>query len=181
MTEKNRFMKYKIKYVLIIACLALACSSKNDNCKKEIIVQYETTITNPSGTIYIPEVVQEVPCDYPEPADARPISDSGMLKNFTYEVINFTFTPDTGHNTSRLQFEIKLNNLNNFKVYGTPILTSVSNGLQIKGSYSNNAFSPCNSIGANSSCTFVFDHEDSLDLGIVNSIELINVEYFVGN
>ena len=174
-TIKNRILLF------ICAMCVLGCSSKDDNCVKIIIVQYGYSISGPYGSMHIPEIKQEVPCDFPEPEDANPIEVSGKLKNFSYEVISFNFTPDTGNNTNRLQFEIKLINPNNYAIVGLPVLTTLADGLQISSSYSNNASSPCYSIDANSSCILTFDKQDSLNLGIINSIQLINVEYFVGN
>jgi hypothetical protein len=104
------------------------------------------------------------------------------LENFTYEVLNFTFTPDTGNNTSRLQFEIKLNNNNNYSVTGVPILTLVSNGiLEFSTSYSNDASIPCFGIDANSHCILTYDKEESLDYGAANSLTLKNVKYYITN
>lgn len=176
-------MQSFFRIILLSICVVLTnnCASKDDNCTKTIIVQYEYSLTTPYGSTYIPEVKQEVPCNFPEPEEVKPINELGLLKNFSYEVISFNFTPNTGNNTNRLQFEIKLNNPNDYAIAGIPRLTTVADGLQIKGSYSQYSSSPCYSIDANSSCVLTFDKEDSLDLGIINSIQLLNVEYFVGN
>ena len=161
--------------LLVFICIIymFSCSSsKDDECVKIIIVQYGYSFSSPYGSMYIPEIKQEVPCDFPDPEDAKPIEVTGKLKNFSYEVINFNFTPDTGRYTNRLQFEIKLINPNDYAIVGTPVLTTIADRLQISGSYSNYATSPCYAIDANSSCILTFDREDSLDLGIINSIQL---------
>jgi len=97
------------------------------------------------------------------------------LKDITYEVILFEFTPDTGNNTSRLKYQIKFNNLNDISINGFHKIT-----LNIDGLISSNiasSSSPCYEISANSSCTISFDEEESFDIGMINSIELVSVEY----
>ena len=97
------------------------------------------------------------------------------LKDITYEVILFEFTPDTGNNTSRLKYQIKFNNLNDISINGFHKIT-----LNIDGLVSSNiasSSSPCYEISANSSCTISFDEEESFDTGMINSIELVSVEY----
>lgn len=101
------------------------------------------------------------------------------LKNITYEVVLFEFTPDTGNNTSRLKYEIKLNNSNNVLVNGFYKIS-----LNIDGVVSSkiaSSSSECYEIGANSSCTIRFDEEESLNIGLINSIELVSVEYHFEN
>ncbi len=97
------------------------------------------------------------------------------LKDITYEVILFEFTPDTGNNTSRLKYQIKFNNLNDISINGFHKIT-----LNIDGLVSSNmasSSSPCYATSANSSCTIGFDEEESFDIGMINSIELVSVEY----
>ena len=97
------------------------------------------------------------------------------LKDITYEVILFEFTPDTGNNTSRLKYQIKFDNLNDISINGFHKIT-----LNIDGLISSNiasSSSPCYEISANSSCTISFDEEESFDIGMINSIELVSVEY----
>ncbi|WP_338359430.1 hypothetical protein [Yeosuana marina] len=175
-------MTKPLKSVSIVALfLFLVCCSSKDNCTKTIIVQYESTIYGQLGTTYIPEITQEVPCDLPEPETVQPIGEGNVLNNFSYDVINFVFTPDTGNNTSRLQFEIKLNNENNFIVRGDPILTINSDNIQFSKSYSADATSVCNEIQANSSCILIYDKETPIDvnLGIPNKFELVSVKYIL--
>lgn len=97
------------------------------------------------------------------------------LKAITYEVLFFEFTSDTGNNSSRLRYDIKFNNLNDISVNGFPKIT-----LNIDGLVSSNiasSASPCYSIAENSSCIISFDEEDSFDIGMINSIELVSVDY----
>ena len=170
----------KCTLLLLITVLVYNCSSgddSEDNCTKTIVIPQIYFVNNQS---YNFDTTQEVPCDFPDP-ETPEIIEPPVLENFSYEVLNFTFTPDTGNNTNRLQFEIKLNNPNVTAVEGVPILTLISDGLEFSGSYSNNAIVPCYGIEANSSCVLTFDQESSLDLGLVNSIELIDVTYYLTN
>ncbi|GAB2775619.1 hypothetical protein GCM10010465_22690 [Actinomadura fibrosa] len=128
---------------------------------------------------YSYNIRQEVPCDMPDLVDAKLI-EPVELENFSYEVLLFKFTPDTGNNTSRLQIEIKLNNPNNFAVTGVPVLTLNINGLETSGAYARYASEPCYEIAAGSSCTYTFDMEESLDVG-VKSIEFVDAKYLLVN
>lgn len=168
--------KLKIFTLIIGTLININCSSKGD-CTKTITIPQSYFVGNQS---YSYDITQEVPCDFPEPTDAK-IIEPPVLENFTYEVLSFIYTPDTGNNTSKLEFEIKINNPNNFIAKGIPILTLISDGLQFSRSYSNNASIPCYEIIANSSCTLTYEAEDSLDLGIISSIELIDVKYYLTN
>lgn len=97
------------------------------------------------------------------------------LQNITYEVILFEFTPDTGNNTNRLRYEIKFSNPNNTAITGFHKITTNIDGI-ISSNIATSS-SPCYVIGANSDCTISFDEEESLNIGIVSSIELVSVEY----
>jgi hypothetical protein len=166
--------------LLLSSFFIFGCSS-DDDCTKTIIVQYEHDIQTPTGTTYVPEVTQEVPCSTPDPENQGEISKTPKLKNFSYEVLSFNFTPDTGNNTSRLQFEIKLINDNNYAVEGAPILTMQVDDLKISGNYSSQAFSSCYELAANSNCVLNYDKEQALDYGITESVELLNVEYYIAD
>ena len=170
--------------ILVISTVFLfGCSSSDDkandnaDCMKTITIPQYYFINNQS---YSYETTQEVPCDFPEPTVPELIQ-APELEGFTYEVLKFEFTPDTGNNTSRLQFEIKLNNPNANAVSGVPMLTMNADGLVTTASFSNYASVPCLEIAANSSCILTFDQESSLDLAVINSIQLLNVEYFLIN
>ena len=167
----------KIIFLLIITALFWGCSSSEEDCKKTIIIPQTYFVNNQS---YSYDITQEVPCDFPEPEDIIQI-DPPALENFTFEVLSFIYTENIENNTSRFQFEIILNNPNDYAAVGVPILTLNIDGLVTKASYSNNASIPCLEINAKSSCTLTFDQESSLDLGKINSIELVAVEYFLTN
>ncbi|TBN04792.1 hypothetical protein EYD45_05900 [Hyunsoonleella flava] len=173
-----KFVKVSLLFSLL---LLFSCPSDDeDACTKTIIVQFEQTISGPSGITFIPEITQEVPCDFPEPEVVEPIDQGNALTNFSYEVISFVFTPDTGNNTSRLQFEIKLNNENDFVVKGVPVLTIDSDNIQFSTSYSNDAIAPCYEIQANSSCNHTYDKETPLDPNLgppPSKFDLVSVKY----
>lgn len=100
-----------------------------------------------------------------------------VLNEVTADVILFEFTPDTGNNTSRLQYQIKFTNPNNLPIQGFPRITLNIDGLVSTRITSSG--SPCTEIAANSSCTLTFDEEESLNTAIINSIELVSVEYSI--
>lgn len=102
-----------------------------------------------------------------------------QLLNVTNEVVLFEFTPDTGNNTSRLRYEIKFSNPNDTAINGFHRITTDVDGLVSTALSSN--FSPCYLIEANSDCTIFFDAEESFNIGRVNSIQLLSVEYNIAN
>ena len=171
-------MKIKVLLLSLTIVLLSGCKSSDDeDCTKTITIPQFYLVNNQS---YSYNITQEVSCDFPESSVPELIKPP-KLENFTYEVLNFTFTPDTGNNTSRLQFEIKLNNSNDYSTRGVPILTTNADGLESSGSFSNGASISCFEIDANSHCILTYDQESSLDLGIINSIQLINVQYLLTN
>lgn len=165
------------KFIIVIFSFGfftfLSCSS-TENCTKTIVIPSRTIIT-PTGSAYIPESQSVVPCDYV----VTPIQEQTPLQNFSYEVLNFTFTPDTGNNTNRLKFDIKLNNPNNYLIKGFPYFTVNVDGVVSSSGYTNGATSTCTEISANSSCVFSFDNQSSLNLGNIQSIQLVNVKYYL--
>jgi hypothetical protein len=163
-------------FLLICSFFTFGCSS-TDNCTKTITIP-ELIIISPSGSSYNPAYTQQVPCDY----IVTPVTENTTeLKNFSYEVLSFKFTPDTGKNTSRLQFEIKLNNPNNYNAVGIPIITMNVDGVIATGNFTSTLSSPCNGIIANSSCILTYDKETSLNIGLTKSIVLVSVKYIVTN
>ena len=106
-------------------------------------------------------------------------SEEVTLKAITNNVLFWEYTPDTGNNTSRLRYEIEFHNPNNISINGYYRIKQDADGL-ITTSISTNK-SPCYTIEANSSCTLSFDEQDSHDLGKLNSLSLISVEYNIEN
>ena len=169
-------MKINIILLCSIVFGTLFSCSSTDNCTKTIVIPSRSIIT-PTGSSYIPEYQSVVPCDYV----VTPIQEQTPLQNFTYEVLNFNFTPDTGNNTNRSKFDIKLNNQNNFVIKGFPYITVNTDGVVSSSGFTNGAISTCNEINPNSSCIFSFDNQASLNLGIIQSIQLVNVKYYLTN
>ena len=162
----------KKAFLLIVLKVIVGCSS-TDDCTKTISIPSRSIIT-PSGAAYIPGTTLLVPCDYVE----TPIQEQASLTNFTYEVLNFNFTPNTGQNTNRLKFDIKLNNQNNYNVNGVAYISLNTDGLVSSSVFTNGTTSACNQINANSSCIFSYDKESSLNTGIIQSIQIVNVRYY---
>ena len=157
----------KGKFLAIISIFFfLGC---NDDCTK-IIPSY-IHVNN-----QVIKEVSEVPCDY-EIEPLEPVIHP-ELENFTYEVKTFLFTKGNSNSNSRFQFEIKLNNPNNYDAIGYPILYISSNEIENKVSYSSLASEPCLSIEANSYCMLTLDIEESIEYG-TETIELLDVKYFV--
>ena len=176
--NKPMIMKNIFKHFLALMTLILlfGCSSDDDCMKTITIPQYYINL----GQTYSFDTTIEVPCDFPEALDPELI-EPPILENFSYEILNFNFTTDTGNNTSRLQFKIKLINPNDYIINGITVITMNSDGLQYSGDFSKDASIPCYQINANSDCIMTYDKESSLDLGIVNSIQIIKVEYYLTN
>lgn len=160
----------------LTSCVFIFGCSADKDCTKTITTESQSYWTY-GGMVYIPGSSIVVPCDYVN----TPIVEPKPIDNFTYEVVTFKFTPDTGKNTSRLQFEIKLNNLNNFAIKGYPMFTVNIDGVESSAPYLKGAISTCNQIDAKSSCVFTFDVESSLELGKINSIKLVTVKYYLLN
>ncbi|RAR50226.1 hypothetical protein [Flavobacterium lacus] len=167
--------KYLKLLALIISSIFFGCSS-TDDCTKTIVIPSRTIVT-PSGSSFIPETSEIVPCDYEIP----PIQEQLPVENFSYEVVNFEFIQNTGNNTNRLKFEIKLNNLNNFVINGFAYITLDVDGTVSSSGFLNGASSICGQINPNSSCIFSYDKESSLELGLIQSIQLVNVKYYLAN
>lgn len=174
-----------MKSKLIVVLLAITqlvlfnCSSNDDNITNET-QSCTKTITIPqfyvlNGQSYSYNTEQVVSCDFPEPTEPVQIEPI-QLETFSYDVILFEYTQDTGNNTSRLQFEIQLNNLSNQPVEGIQRITINSDNIQFSTNYGINS---CTSIDANSSCVITYDVEEPHSTGISNTFELIDVEYYL--
>lgn len=168
----------------IFACILLlptlfACPS-DDECTKTITIPQTYFVGNQS---YTNEIMQEVPCDYSEPADPEEIIEAPILENFTYEILSFSYIAETENNTTILQYEIQLNNQNDYPVSGFPKLTFFDGYFEISGNFSTDANEPCYAISANSICILSFDQEYPIDPSIppLSTYEIVNVEYVVTN
>lgn len=170
-------MRKGLHYKLLLICSLFisSCGSDDQNCMKTITIPQFYLVNNQS---YSYDLTQEVACDFPEPETSIEI-EPPLLENFSFTVLSFHFTPDTGNNTSRLQFEIELNNPNDFPVEGIPILTLATDGTEVMGSYSADASIPCTTLSPNSTCVLTYDKESSLDLGMISIIQFMDVAYYL--
>ncbi|WP_407557640.1 hypothetical protein [Winogradskyella sp. 4-2091] len=123
-------------------------------------------------------ITQEVSCDFEVP-EVPEIIEAPVLENFSYQILSFNYVPDTGNNTTLVQYEIQLNNHNNFDVSGFPILTIYNGDFKYSGNLSADADEPCNEISANSSCILSMNREYEIELGILppDTYQIVNVEY----
>ncbi len=96
-------------------------------------------------------------------------------------LLNSLLYINTGNNTNRLKFDIKLNNPNNFAINGFAYITVNIDGTVSSSGFLNGAISSCGQINANSSCIFSYDNESSLNLGLVQSVQLVDVKYYLTN
>ena len=173
----NSMKKFKLFLFAfsLIAFFACSSSSEDDDCLKTIVVRPEYNFQSQFGTVYYPEIAQDVPCNFPEPEVAQSIGELPKLSEFSYTILEYNFIPDTGNNTGIIEFKIELNNLSNAKVKGFPYLTIAIGG----GAATSSSFDGCTEIEANSNCTITYSNEYSLDLGIVNTFEIVDVEYLL--
>ncbi|SHI64590.1 hypothetical protein [Aquimarina spongiae] len=169
---------HKIITLSLFVFVFISCGSDdNEDCMKIITIPQTYFVNNRSFSY---DIEQLVPCDTPEPTVAEVLDTPPLLENFSFEVLRFEFTPDTGNNTMRLQFEIRLTNNNNFDVNGIPYMTIRTDDFEVSRVYEN-AITPCLQLEANSSCTYTYDQEDSLVFGTINTIEFVDLQYFLTN
>lgn len=173
----NKLLNFPVLFLTAVLLFGCSSNDRDEDCMKTITIPQFYYVNNQS---YSYNITQEVSCDTPEPTEPKQIAPP-QLENFSYEVLKFEFTPDTGNNTSRLQFEIKLTNPNSYAVSGLPVLTVEVDGLQTKSSFSNKASTPCYEIAANSSCILTYDQQESRDVVIIDSYELLDVQYYLKN
>ena len=175
-------MKKHLSLFILFTLLLSACGSSNtaeESCAKTIIVQYGFTIRTPFGTTIIPEITQEVDCDFPEPTVAQSIEQLPRLQQFSYEILSINVTPDTGNNTSKVEYSVRLNNLSNETVKGIPYVTTRINNQNFTTAGPNN--SGCTELQANSSCVLNYSAEESLNIGMITAFNIVNIEYLIYN
>ncbi|OEK04940.1 hypothetical protein BFP71_16015 [Roseivirga misakiensis] len=164
------------KSLLLLVLIQILFSCSNDSeCTKTINIPQVYFINNQSYTY---NITQEVPCDFEEATTAVEISPP-VFDNLSHEVRVFNFTPDTGSNTSRLEFEIALTNTGATRVTGVAVVTLDSDGTEIQLNFSDQNGGLCRALEANGSCVLSFDQETSLDLGLVNEVSFVRVDYFL--
>lgn len=98
------------------------------------------------------------------------------LKEITYEVLLFKYTPDTGNNSSRLEYNIKYTNPNNTAIKGFSNITMNYDGLILTPI---KRLPPYIEIAANSNFTESYNVEEpfNLELGKINSVKLVAVKF----
>jgi len=174
-----QYLKFYGFYFLFIS-LCVSCGNddlNDDECTKVVTIPQAYFS---GGQSYSYDIEQEVPCDFPEPENLM-IIEPPELANFSYEILSFNIVPDTGNNTRTIEFEILLNNPNNFEANGIVALTfDIGDGTLVTSPYSQLATNPCDRIDANSSCIFKVFLEESLDLVPPdNSFEILDVKYYL--
>ncbi len=181
-TSKILALKTYVSFFILLTILISSCGSSNtaeESCTKTIIVQYGFTIRTPFGTTIVPEITQEVDCDFPEPTVAQSVEQLPRLQQFSYEIILINVTPDTGNNTSRVEYSVRLNNLSDEDVKGIPYITTRINNQSFTTAGPNN--SGCTELQANSSCVLNYSAEESLNIGLITEFNIENVEYLIYN
>lgn len=110
--------------------------------------------------------------------DATP--EKVTLKSITYEVLFFEFTADTGHNSSRLKYNIKYTNPNSVAVKGSTAVTLNYDGIILTPI---KKVPPYIDIEANSSYTESYDVESPFDinLGKTNSIKFVSAKFVLAD
>lgn len=169
-----QYLKKSLSSLLVI--ILFACQAEQeDDCLKTIVIPQFYLVNNQS---YSYDTTLEVPCDFEEPTVAKQI-DPPFLENFSYEVLSFTFTPDTGNNTSRLVYEIKMTNPNNYAIKGFPYITLSIDGLHSSSSPKGLNGTFCSEMQPNETCLISYSQESNLDIGLINDIKLIDVQYIL--
>lgn len=161
------------KSIVFFCSLFISSCSTDKDCMKIIKIKGQTFYT-PTGSSIQPDTEMKVPCDYEIP----PIEETKPVENFTYELLNFNHTYNKVNNKARLQMQIKLNNLSNSDINGSPIITiELEDKTKISSSYSKNAISSCSKIEANSSCVFSYDVEGSLQGFTFTPLKFISAKF----
>lgn len=176
-------MNFKTLPKFILALLLISsiysCSSSDDSdedCTKTIVIPQIYFV---GGQSYRSDTTQEVPCDFPDAVELE-VVEPPFLAEFSYEILFFEFIPDTGNNTRIIRFEIELKNESGQAVSGIPISTVRNENFTSTGpSFVTVATNACTMIPANSSCVFSVDLEESLNTGMLNELEILEVQYLV--
>jgi len=100
-----------------------------------------------------------------------------LLADVTSELLNFTYTPDTGNSTSRLEYQIRFSNPNNIIITGFYRVTIDIDGTE--STMLSSADSPCYQMNANSQCTFSFDEVTTHLTGVPTNITFVSAEYMI--
>lgn len=171
------FQKLKVLYLLFFVISLLGCSS-DDDCTKTITIPQVYLVGN---QYYYNDIEQEVDCDFPEPEEPE-LVEPPRLENFTYDVLSLVSEINLENNTYTLQFEVQLNNNNNFSVEGLPYFTIFTNIEFSTAAYVNNASNACLEIPADSNCIFSYSIQEPLNgAEVTDNFDILNVEYIITN
>lgn len=100
-----------------------------------------------------------------------------LFADVTSELLSFTYTPDTGNSTSRLEYQIRFSNPNNITISGFYSVTIDIDGTE--STMTSTTDSPCYQIAANSTCTFNFDEVTTHLNGVPTNITFVSAEYMI--
>lgn len=167
-------MKFSSVFIVLITLLLCISCAENYGCVERVTVADNVTKEGNTFT-FTPSYWVDLPCD--DDITERQ-NTSEVLKNFTYKVRSFNFISDTGNNSSKLSFEIALENNNNFSVEGLPIFTMREDGVEFNKSYTSETGS-CSTIGANETCILTYQEETSFDFEKIESLALLSVKYLL--
>ncbi|MFK8060915.1 MAG: hypothetical protein AB8B78_12600 [Polaribacter sp.] len=166
-------MKIKLFFFLFLLIITFGCSDGN-GCVDRVTIPDNVEKTA-SGFTFTPSSWIDLPCDY----DLSNLLDvSEVSPNFSFEIVSFKFTPDTGKNTSKLEFEVKLTNNCNKSIEGLPIFIMRIDGVESSKNYIENT-NNCTSFTVNETCNFNYSKETSLETGKVKSLELVAVKFLL--
>lgn len=169
-------MRFSSAFIVLIALFLCTSCAENYGCVERVTVADNVTKEGNTFTFtFTPSYWVDLPCD---DNITELQNTSEILKNFTYKVLSFNFISDTGNNSSKLNFEIALENNNNFSVEGLPIFTMRIDGVEFNKSYTSETGS-CSTVGANETCILTYDGETSFDVEKIESLELVSVKYLL--
>lgn len=167
-------MKFSSAFIALITFFLCISCAQNYGCVERVTVPDNVKKTA-TGLVFEPSYWIDLPCDY----DLSTLLDvSEVLQNFSYEVIRYNYIPDTGNNTSKLQFELQFSNNNTFDVTGLPIFTMRADGVEFNTSYTSTNGN-CSNITSNAICTLTYEKETSLELEKIETLELVSVKYLL--
>jgi len=99
------------------------------------------------------------------------------LQEVTYEMVTFTYNPDRGNGTARLEYQFRFHNPNDFAIRGTHKITINIDGVMSTIDSTND--SGCINIPNLSLCHLASHIDYPHSSGIINSIEFVSIEYTI--
>lgn len=167
-------MKNKTAVLYFILIFLFSQCAQNYGCVERVTIQDNVSKTE-SGFEFEPSYWIDLPCDYDV---ENKIKTSKVVNNFTYKLVRYNYTPNTGNNSSKLEFEVILENNNNFEIEGLPIFIMSGDGIEFSANYHVNS-SSCSSISANSTCTFTYEKETPFTEESFSTLELVGIKFLL--